>query len=308
MSGDSTEPELSVVVSVAGGRDSLLRCLEGLAAQEDAPSFEIVLPYDDSIADVADAAAGFARVRLVPMGHCATARPPRTPTGQHELIDRRRSAGLAAARAALVALLEDRVVPHPDWARNMVEAARAGAGVVGGAVQCTAASPLARAICLCDYSRYQPPFEGGRRAYVTDVNVCYSRELLEGTRDAWEERYHETTLHWALERKGATLWLDPRPVVDHHGEGKPLRAVLRERLEFGRLFASTRARESSVARRAVLAALAPLLPAVLFARLVRQAARRRSLRELAGAAPFVGTLLVAWSAGEMMGYITGRQG
>jgi hypothetical protein len=66
---------LSVVVTIVDGGPALARCLRGLAAQEGAPSLEVLIPYDDSVSEVAHLAEDFADFRFVDLGSLPTARP-----------------------------------------------------------------------------------------------------------------------------------------------------------------------------------------------------------------------------------------
>lgn len=299
---------LSVVMTIVEGPEALRSSLEALDRQVGAPPLEVIVPFDESVAWAEDVARGSANVRCVTMGTVVTGRPIGTPAGQHELYDRRRAAGLREARGEIVAILEDRGVPDPDWAAQVDRLhAALPHGVIGGAVECGVDTPLAWAVYFCDFSRYQLPFVAGARPYVTDVNISYKRGALERTEPLWRDRYHETTVHWALTREGETLYLAPEPVVRQMRSSLALTSVLRERYDWGRLFAYTRARESTPGRRLLLAALSPVLPVVLFARharttLVRHGRARRFLR----ASPNVLLLLVAWSLGELVGYVTGR--
>ena len=99
---------LSVIVTVVDGGATLERCLAALAAQQGAPDLEVLVPHDDTLGDLAPLAAKFPGVRFLPLGHLATQHPAAGPGGQHELFDRRRSAGLGAATGELIAILEDR--------------------------------------------------------------------------------------------------------------------------------------------------------------------------------------------------------
>ena len=108
---------LSVIVTVVDGGDALRRCLLALMRQRLAPPMDIVVPYDASIsATVMALRPEFPGVRFLGLGRIDTERPLHSAAGQHELFDRRRAAGLAAARGDLVAMLEDRGAPGPDWA------------------------------------------------------------------------------------------------------------------------------------------------------------------------------------------------
>jgi hypothetical protein len=298
---------LSVVVTIVDGGAALERCLAGLAAQVDAPNLEVIVPWDESVAGIAAVSALYPGVRFVPMGNVQPKRPLRTPAGQHELFDRRRAAGLGVATGDLVAIVEDRGVPRPDWARQFATLHTTLAHqVIGGAVENGRDAPLNWAVYYCDFSRYQLPFAGGARDYVTDVNICYRRSALEATRALWQERYHETTVNWALRRAGEELYLAPESVVDEFRDDLSLGRLVRERVEWGRLFAYTRARESSIGKRIVWSLMTPVLPLVLFSRIARkQLGERRSRRRFARVAPVVLLLLACWSAGELAGYVTG---
>jgi hypothetical protein len=300
---------LSVVVTIVDSGDALRRCLSALSGQQDPPAFDVIVPWDDTVAGIPELSARFLAFHFLPIGHVATERPAHTPAGQHELFDRRRAAGLAAASGDIVAILEDRSVPRPDWARTLLALhERLPHAVIGGAIENGRDLTLNWAVYFCDFGRYQLPFEGGPREWVSDVNVGYKRRALESTRPLWRERYHETTVHWALRRSGETLYLAPELVVDQVRGELTLAGLLRERFAWGRVFAYTRARERTAIGRLGLALMTPFLPGLLANRLaVRQAtAPETSLRRFLKASPAVILLLTAWSAGEAAGYITGR--
>jgi hypothetical protein len=298
---------LSVVITVVDGHEALERCLRSLAQQYDAPPMEVIVPYDDSQPEIGAFAPTFPGFRFLALGRMDTARRKTGAAGQHELFDRRRSAGLAAARGDLVAILEDRGVPRADWARTMISLhERLAHAVIGGAIENGRDRPLNWAVYFCDFGRYQRPLPEGPAAYVSDVNICYKRAALERVRDLWRTRYHETTVHWALQRAGETLFLSPAAVVDEIRDHLTLASLVRERMAWGRLFAYTRARELRVLRRLALTFLSLVLPVVLFFRLALLQRRKRvTFRRFVEVGPVVLLLLIAWSLGEMIGYATG---
>jgi hypothetical protein len=160
-------------------------------------------------------------------------------------------------------------------------------------------------VYFCDFNRYQRPFVAGPRPYVSDVNIGYKRRALDQTAALWRVRYHETTVHWALQRAGETLYLTPELVVHQHRDHLRVRSLIAERFAWGRLFAYTRAREAGPLGRALRAGLAPVLPIALLARHARlQWTKRVSLGPFLRASPAVVLLLAAWSVGEAVGYIT----
>lgn len=299
---------LSVVVTVVDAGAALQRCLASLAAQQGAPDLEVIVPWDATLAGMEALAAQYPAMRFLRMGQVQTQRRSDGAAGQHELFDRRRAAGLGVVTGDLVAIVEDRGVPRPDWATTFIRLhAEMPHAVIGGGVELGRQTLLNRAVFACDFARYQPPFVAGPREYVTDVNICYKRRAIEQTRSLWQERYHETTVHWALIRAGETLFLNPVPLVDQLRDGLSLSRVWQERIDWGRLFAYTRARESSLGKRLIWLTLSPVLPAVLLWRILRQTASKGlPLAPALAAAPATLLLLTGWCVGEMIGYLTGR--
>jgi hypothetical protein len=299
---------LSVVVTIVDGGDTLRRCLAALVAQLPEAAMEILVPYDDTVPAMDSLIAELPQVTFLDVGSLPTALPKMSAGGQHELFDRRRAAGLAQAKGELVAILEDRGVPRANWASEVRRAhSRLPDLVIGGAIENGTEGVLNWAVYFCDFGRYQRPFAEGPRAFVSDVNICYKREALERTRSLWRTRYHEPVVHDALVHSGARLILSPDLVVDQRRDHLTISGLLRERIAWGRLFATLRVREKSLASRLAMAALTPVLPVLLFLRLARmQWQKRVSRRAFLVAAPCVLLLLCAWSFGEFLGYLTGR--
>lgn len=299
--------KLSVVVTIVEGGAALDRCLAALGAQIEPPELEVILPYDASVPlDVVSRASRFTWVRALPLGPVTTDHPIGSHAAQHELFDRRRAAGLKAATGEVIAILEDRGAPRGDWARNAVRLHEAlPHAVIGGAIEHVPTTPAAWAVYLCDFGRYQLPFESRVAEWVSDVNVTYKRRALERTAALWSSRYHENRVHSALLALGETLYLSSELIVDHRRDVPNERALLDERFHWGRLFGSTRVRDSSTLQRIGYIALSGALPIVLLSRLAKHARRSgvpvtRFLR----ASPRITGFLTAWVAGEVVGYVT----
>ena len=305
MADRSEALRLSVVVTLVDGGEQLRRCLAALARQTGAPALEVLIPYDDTVGDLAETRREFSGFTFMPLGPVRTERSASSPAGQHELFDRRRAAALAAATGDLVGMLEDRGVPRPEWARTMRELhARLPHEVIGGAVDWAGRGILSWSVYACDFTRYESVNPAGQRAFVTDVNLCYKRRALDATRPLWQERYHEPRVHDAVRREGGVLWFAPEAVVDEARSGLRISALLAERFAWGRLYAAIRVADAPASRRALLALATVLLPALLYLRIFRRHARRTPAR-LLGATPALLLLLIAWSVGECAGYITG---
>jgi GT2 family glycosyltransferase len=295
-----SEPALSVVVAVVEGGAALRGCLAALAAQRDAPPFEVIVARDASLDDAVALEAGFPQVRWVLL---EAGPAPRSALEAHVAIDRRRAAGLAAARAPLVAMLADRGWPEPDWARRLVELQTAEpAAAIGGAVVNGADGALRRALFVCDFGRFEPPLHDDDPVWVSDVNVCYRRDALERLRPLWERRYQEAEVHWALRERGEPHRLRDAPRVVHRRGAARWPAALAERVQWGRNFA--RLRGAGVSRAHCLAriAAAPLVPFVVAVRHVRGQLRRHPALPVLAALPALWLVLACWSAGEAIGY------
>ncbi|MDZ4862146.1 MAG: hypothetical protein SGJ01_01775 [Gemmatimonadota bacterium] len=300
-------PALSVIVTIVTGGDTLRRFLQVMTRQEQAPTLEILVPYDASIPETAAIGREFPECILLDIGSPVTERPIGTAAGQHELYDRRRAAGLARARGTLISILEDRAPPRADWARQVVQLHdRLPWGVIGGAIECAPGDLLNWAIYTCDFSRYGLPFESGPRRWVSDVNVSYKRGMIDETREIWQNRYVETLVHWALLERGETLYLSSEMVVEYRGTHPSLPGALRQRFHWGRLFGHVRAMRLSPVRRVVYALLGPVIAPMLLLRHGRTQARLGNFPRFLRAAPTIALLLAAWMSGEVWGYVTNR--
>ena len=304
----NNKPTLSIVVTIVDGGSYLRDFLVAATSFENPPSLELIVPYDASIPDTKSLSEEFPDVRFLDMGVIETVRPIKTEGGQHELYDRRRAHGLAAAEGEIIAMLEDRGHPSPNWASTLVRLHReTGKSVIGGAIECKKpVSLLNWAFYVTDFGRYGLPFESGKAGWVSDVNVSYSREALEKTRHLWKERFHEMLVHRYLESKGEDLFLSNELVVHHMRPPISLGALLRERFDWGILFGYVRVMQLTKFQRLVFIVASPLIPLVLWVRHgVIQVSKGRGLRYLA-ALPYVLMLTTAWTLGEVWGYITQR--
>ena len=299
-------PRLSVVVTLVDGGDQLRRCLDALTRQTGAPELEVLIPFDDTAGDLSALRQEFPEFRFMSLGALPTEKTPASPAGQHELFDRRRAAALAAVTGELVAMLEDRGVPRPDWAATFRDLhARLPHEVIGGAIDWAGRGIWSWAVYACDFSRYESVNPAGARTFVSDVNLCYKRRAVDATRALWKERYHEPQVHDQLRRQGAVLWFAPDAVVEESRRGLRLTPLLAERFAWGRLYAAVRVTGAPLTQRALRALATLVLPVLLYLRIARRHGGRVPGR-LALATPALFLLLVAWSLGECAGYLTGE--
>jgi len=304
MAKTSTSPELSIIITVVEGSRALSRCLEALAQQTGPPSMEVIVPYDETVSEVASLAQRFPSVVLMNLGSLADKKSVSNEFTQHILFDRRRAAGLRAAKGNLIAMIEDRVQPRADWAASMRDLHKSHAdAVIGGAIDNGADDPLRWAVFFADFGRFQPPIEQEDAEYVSDINICYKREALESVRNLWENRYQEPKVNWALRRHGHKLRISEKALVVQERAKIGLWSLIKERFHWGRTFGRIRGQEASRSKLLVFALACPLLPYVLFVRhFRRQLGKRRHVAEYIKASPALLLLLHWWFLGEFVGY------
>jgi FkbM family methyltransferase len=294
-----SNPSISVVVLPFTGRDPLVVCLDALSAQGAAVNAEIIVPLPDSI-------AGAASLRMRYPHAVFLAAPGRTtPAGLRAL-------GVSAARAEVVALLEDHCVPDCDWCERILEWHRGPYAAVGGAMEKgfapgrTGDSALNWAVYMTDYSRYMNPLPAGPAVSVTDSNSSYKKNGLDHIRMVWRDEFHENVVNQHLRERGGTLWFAPDVIV-REWRNLTLGAAIRDRYAFGRLFASTRVSDASTARRIIMSVASVAMPPVLVFRVARTVfGRGRHRLQFLRSLPQLALVTSAWMGGEMVGYLTAR--
>ena len=296
----------SVVVTIVDGGEQLRRCLLALAPQAGNPAVEVLIPCDDTVGNLGTLQGEFPGFRFLPLGRLSTVRSTGSPAGQHELIDQRRAAALAAATGDVVAMLEDRGVPRRDWVGALLDLhTRLPHPAIGGAIEWAGQGVLSWAVYACDFGRSRSAQPEGPREFLSSCNLSYKRPAIEAAGSLWRERYHETQVHDALRRAGGVLWFAPGAVVEQARSGLRLVPLLAERFAWGRRYAVTRADRASRPERLLRTLTALLLPALLYLRILLRHAPETPARVLR-ATPALLLLLSAWSLGEGAGYFTGE--
>ena len=288
------QPSVAVAIVCICSAAHLASCLEALRRQLGAPPFQVVISHDSHITGIDALAARYPETRILVN---AGARSP------FELA----SAALRAAEADVVLLTEDHCVPHRDWVRRMIEARAPDRAAVGGRVEIYAnASALDWAFYFVDFFPYAAPVRAGPSPNLSICNVAYDRDRLEAVREVWGVRFQQTQVNEALCQRYGTLWMEPASEVVMY-RSVSARDACYERYAFGRLFARARIEHISPLRRGLYAALAPALPAVLLGRMMAKALLSARLAGpfLRALIPLV-TMVLCWSWGEWLGYLTGR--
>lgn len=311
MTQPAPAPELSVVVAIVSDTvgpphsEHLAGCLDALRKQADPPSMEIIVPYLERTAGIDEVRSEYGEARFLPVSDDRV--QCQTSGGGREHHDELRAHGIAAARGRIVALIEDHGRPAPGWASAMAKALDGDFAAVGGAIENGIDRPLNEAVYLCDFFRYQPPIEDGPSSRASDANVAYGKRMLDEIRPTWVESFREPAVNEALAVRGWKLGLASRAVLAQHRTGLTLGAATHERFVWGRSYAATRRSREGLAKSLIYAALTPALPALLSARIVKSVTmKKRVPRSPARTLAAVIWLTTSWSAGELIGYITGE--
>jgi hypothetical protein len=285
-----SEPQLSVVVASVNGLPYLGRCLDAVASR--AAGAEVVVADWSDEATRSEVRERWPRVRLL------TFDEPRT-------IPELRAAGVFAATAPNVALIEDHCVVSEGWAERHVSAHRAGQAVVGGPIR-NAATGRVRdwAAFFCEYSAVMEPMPAGPVPGLPGMNVSYDRRAIAAIEDLLRAGRWETWLHPRLEERGFELHCEPEAVVEHD-KGFELGEFLTQRYHYSRSYAGMR-NDDLGPRRWLYLAGTPLLVPLLYARMASAVCRRRRHRGVfLVATPLILAYVATWAFGEAVGYAFG---
>lgn len=283
-------PELSVVVASVNGLPYIADCLESL--ERHAPTAEVV---------VADWTDERTRTVVAERWPTVTVLSFDEPTSVPEL----RAAGIAAARAPRVAVIEDHCLVTPGWAAAIVQAHESGHQVVGGPVRNVMTARIRDwAPFYCEYSSFMEPFARGEVEDLTGMNVSYDRSALAEIQDLLDDGRWESDLHPRLRERGYALVAVPEAVIEH-AKDFGFVEFASQRYHYSRSFAGMR-RDARGARRVAYALAAPLLVPVLFYRIARNVRSRPGhAATFARAAPLVLVYTAIWAFGELVGYAAG---
>jgi glycosyl transferase family 2 len=286
-----TEPELSVVIASVNGFPYLGECLESL--ERTAPQTEVIVAdwTDDSTRQhVRERWPG---VRLLSFDE---------PMAVPEL----RAAGIVAARAPYVALIEDHCVVSNGWAHGLVDAQRAGHSVVGGAIRNGSYRRIRDwAAFFCEYSEHMEPLPSGTVESLPGMNVAYDRRAISAMGPLLQEGRWESWLHPHLRRNGFELYCDPRVTIEH-AKDFGFREFVSQRYHYSRSHAGMLNEQLGPRRRALYTLGSPALVPLLYSRIARNVFRKRRNRgQFLLATPLVLLYLAVWSFGEAVGYAFG---
>ena len=289
----STAPQLSIVIASVNGLPYLDHCLTSIAAHT--PDAEVI------VADSTDAGTRAAVAERWPQVRLLNFDGPRT-------VPELRAAGIFAASAPYVAVIEDHCLVTGGWAESIVAAHRDGYSVVGGPVRNVEPRIRDWAAFLFEYSAHMEPSAAGATDELTGMNVSYDRRAIAAIDDLLREGKWEGWLHARLVARGFVLHRAEGAVIEH-AKDFGVREFCTQRFHYARAHAAMRNDELGPAKRAVYAAGSPLIPPLLLTRICRNVVRRRRrLRELVLSSPLLLLYCTVTAVGEAPGYVVGDRG
>jgi hypothetical protein len=210
--------------------------------------------------------------------------------------------GIVAARSEWVALLTAHAVPTPQWLAALLDHAPPGdvAGVGGYFSNDEQASPLDWAIYLLRYAAFSRPVSREATHIAADNAVYRRSEVLACTdlvtRGFWEVEYHVRFLD-----KGLRLCLSADLQVIHVNR-YTRRGFAAQRRGHGFAFGRDRARRLGFAQLVLHALAAPLVPALLYAKVLARVRRHGWLAATPIAAyAWLFYFVLHWAWGEARG-------
>ena len=289
----AADPLVSVVIASVNGLPAIGECLDALARQDGGPAAEILVV--DRCGEDTRAAL---RARFPGVQVMAADRGTSIPA--------LRAMGMARARGAMIAILEDHCNAQPGWLRAIARQREAGAQAVGGAVENGSVDRTVDwAAFFCEYARFMPPVPRGEVREIAGNNSVYDRGALARLGPEARAEVWESFLHARMRVLGVPFQSDPDLIVIHKKSYGYLQ-FLGQRYHYSRSFAGMRLQGAPWWKRVGYALATPLLPPVLMGRMVATVARkRRHGARFAGAAPVLLTFLLSWAFGEAVGALAG---
>lgn len=287
-------PEISVVLAAQNAGSSVKDCLQSLRHQSIASAAEVILAEGSTDSTGETVRSEFPEVRLLHIAH---------PVGLPELTRQ----AMKIAQGRIVALVDPWCTFPPDWLENLRRSHHSEFDVIGGAVENGCTKGLLNWACFfADYGAFMPPASRRVTRILAGNHVSYKRELIQEYLDRMDAGFWKVFFHWELEQRGIPFLFDPELVV-RYARRHTFAGFLGGYFEHGWFFAGMRCRRISVAERWLRLVTAPLLPAVLLYRRIRDVAvKGRYAGKLALSIPFLSVFVTAWASGEALGYLLGR--
>lgn len=290
------KPGISVVIVVGDRRQRAGQALQSVLAQDAIQNAEVLIV--DAGASGARPLAGQDHPRVTVLG----GQGARSYGGLKAI-------GVRAARAEIVAFLEDHSLALSGWLSGLGRAFESPWTGVGGA--CYPSNPGAGwslAVGSMTYGRWWPPQQQGETDMIPGNNSAYRRRALLDQGQALDDLLTcDTLLQWRLRDQGQRLYL--APIAFGHRNETSLRSAWNSVYSYHRCFAHLRARafDWKIGRKLAYGLLSLATPWLRWLRLVKAGLRNGSrLHQLRGV-DWLRVLFLqhAAAAGQALGLLFG---
>lgn len=219
---DREWPHISVVVCTYNGKHAIRDCLSHLH-RLDYPNFEVVVVSDGSNDGTVALARGYG-FRVI--------------TGPNRGLSAARNAGLHAARAEIVAYIDDDAYPDPHWLHYLAHAfmTTSHAGIGGPNLPPPEDGLIARSVANSPGGPNHVLVTDTVAEHIPGCNMAYRKECLEAV-GGFDPQFRiagdDVDICWRLQQRGWTLGFSPAAMVWHHRRNS-VRAYLRQQKNYGR--------------------------------------------------------------------------
>lgn len=220
-----------------------------------------------------------------------------------------KAAGVRAAKAPLVAFVEDHSYPATGYAEALVKAhERSGVAAVGPVVlNANPSSAISWGCYLVFYGNWINPLKQQKTTHLPGNQSCYKKELLLRYGERLSEMLEaESVLHWNLVSKGYSLHLE-RGAAVYHLNFSLMKPTILEYYLASRVFAAKRAGGWGAMKKVIYGLGSFLLPFIRLKRVIEDFPYGELGPELFWRAlvPMI-IILGAGAFGEMSGYAFGQ--
>lgn len=292
-----TEAELSVVVAIQPEQGSHYRdCLDSLTQQKElnGARIEIIAVAEPSHTRLDEIERAYPGIKTVAAAGCRS-------------LPKLHGAGMQAAEGQLIAITEGHCIFAPDWASKAIAHHRHAASpvVAGGVEPGEKLSLLDWALFFCDYGQFIAPLTAGEAHDLPGNNIIFKSTLFSDKNQFARAGFWKTFFCHDLERKGEQLVCRPDLIVRYNRHLSLTRLTAR-RYHHGRCFGGMRAQESSISQRMIYALAGPILPLLLFYKLLARVLPKHNYRaQFLASLPLSLLCLSMWALGEWLGNLLG---
>jgi glycosyltransferase involved in cell wall biosynthesis len=292
------DPELSAIVASYNSIRTIADCLESLRNQATERRYEIIVVDSSNDHTAEFVARRFPEVLLIRFS-------------ERKFPGDARNAGIAEARAEIVACIDADCVAEENWVEEVLAAHQDPAVAIGGCIgNANPASYVGWAAYLCEFSQWMPGAPRRRLADMATANLSFKKAVFQKYGRFIEGTYgSDTEFNWRLGRDGhRVLWV-PEITVRHRSIedlGNFVRHEFHHGKDCGRMRIASQ--KFSGSRRWLYAVCFALIPAKLFTVIaVRNFRYRTYLRHFMKATPLLVLGLYSWALGELVAYVRPRQ-